>query len=242
MKDGYIYYPNGKVIISDDNENEDKRVYKEDEKISDNVYMRDYQDNIDEILVTENMIEELDSRYINTLKRIEIGKKELKNHKHIAKIFVIFNTVLLLMMPSLLATHGLISAIIGLLVSNSVFALSTLIVEVISKHTEKKELNANQIVLDKITEELKGYEKKLSQLKKNKTKNNEEQMKKSIYKKVDYIKQLEELKKQLVLFYNIGYDENKLERFYNKDVLEEKLGREYTEEEINNIKTYFKKK
>ncbi|MBR6689995.1 MAG: hypothetical protein IKL65_01530 [Bacilli bacterium] len=245
MKDGRLVYYDDKVMVTD---------YKKRITIEE----REYQDNIKEIITTENIIEELEnekdklnnkkienSQYINSLEK---NKKLLYSFLIIIPIFSILLGVLagtldpnLAMGPGLKAWQFM--GIAGTIMSTVTIApiISTF------KHgikRMKKENNGCDLELIELEKELESNKEFLAKLNADKTKKNQELALQRVHESIYNIhkEKYNEIKKLLTLFYQIGANESELIRYYNEGTLEENLKNEYDVEEIEKIKTYLKLK
>ena len=232
MKEAYIY-KNNKIIAADIVENKGTEVHYE------------YQDNIEEILKTENLLE-----FLN-IEKERISKELLDIDKNID-----YNENL---KPTIIASwlyYSLLSAgfgtIIGLFTNIwLVVWILPLIISLICASTgiyseiKTDILNKNQkglkLELQKINEQLNKNNTYLEKLKKDKRVSIEKA--KEVSKKFNYVaykEKLEELKKLLETYRLIGKNIELYKKYYKKGILEEKLQRTLEEEQIKLIKTYVK--
>ena len=115
------------------------------------------------------------------------------------------------------------------------------------KHSINSMVKANngyKLELNELNKELEKNNIYLKELKNNKTKKNleasQERSKDDIHN--IHLEEYRKIKEQLMLYYEIGENEHKFNHFYNKGILDEKLSEFYEPQELETIKTYFKKK
>ncbi len=230
MKEAYIYKDN-KVTVADITENECVEV------------KYNYQDNIEEILKTENILEYLSSEKEKINETLDSIDKQIKTNE---KTF-----------PIIIASwfyYGFLSvgfgAIIGLFTNIwiVVWALPLLISIICTITAFYNEISTNillnqqkgfKLVLQKIHEQLNKNKTYLEKLKKDKKTTQErlnEISKKFNY--IDYKSKLEELKKYLETYKMIGENIELYKKYYKKGILEEKLSYKLEEEQIKLIKKY----
>lgn len=226
MKEEYIY-KNGKIKTIDYNIIKKELTY-------------DYQDNINEILKTENIIEflkkdkEIIKRDINNIKKqIKNNKKNIESIKNIWGFISILLTLFILKDITLFYT---------LFIINSCIFLTPILVFTDINRIHKKILNGNCTELEKIEKESKEYKEKLKELYENKTITETEIKKQE--NKVNYIKykeELKDLKDCLRIYFCIGSNETKFKKYYDKNILDKKLNKEFNINERKLIKRYFDK-
>jgi len=226
MKEKYIY-ENGKVFVVDQKENKGADLNK-----------LEYQDNIEEIFITENIIEELRKEYSETKEIIESTKKTI-NARSYSKAAIVIAGI-----SSLFAITGYLASFNPTLLSVPFVPgfFSYIIFFVIifkNKQNAKKQLNGFNLELNKTIDEISDYEKKLQQLKNDRSKKNETNMKNEVIS-ISHKEQLEELKHILNLYYNIGYYEKAFSEKYEKDQIDTQLHESFSEKDKVLIKSYFK--
>ena len=219
-----------------------------------NLSKRDYYDKTEEILQTENLIEEI--KY--ELEKIKESKVNIEispyNLKSLIKILIVFLSGLLISLEIVYSIIALVShtsflSLQKILFSyygggSAVFLISTSVVA--SIYTFLNKINKSQTlpVLDyeeeNLKKQLEQQLKKLDNLKRN------AQIKKDISKDAKDVdkKNLEELKKQLKLYKNLLSNYKQYQKYYNKNILESKLTENYNcdEEEVSLVRNYFKEK
>lgn len=240
MKNGDILYLNGKVLVSDCK--------------GDTIKLEEYeyQDNIKEIVKTENIIEELETE------KIELSKKLLDNYNNLTidkknfKQLVIVNTIISVILSVLLGVcvytagwsifHIIASAIAGLAAPNAFYGYFIYKLNEEIKKLEK-DTRGFELSLNELKKEIANNKSLLNELINNKTKLNQTMAE---TKKHDnmynlHIEKLNKIKEKLLLYYEIGKNEKIFEEYVNKGNLEkETIG--YTSDELEEIKVYFKNK
>ena len=224
MKENYIY-SNGEVIVTDIQDGYvDLKKYE-------------YQDNIEEIFVVENMLEELEKNKVQI--KSEIKMYDTHIYKDLFKTF---------------ATMGGGSELFALLIVSDSFKLlvsiflilsfgSALILTKQGEKNSKKTANGYKLKLEYLEQLEEKNKKLLEKLKQNKTKNNIQKLENDKdTKTITYKQKLESIRDDLKIYQSIAMNENKYEKYYNKDALDSKLKNEFTEEEIIKVKQYFKNK
>ena len=224
MKDGYRY-KNGKIIVSDYNE-ENRNVRKEIE--------REYQDNIENVLVTENIIE-----YFEPLKEEE----ELKLDELETKKFSFELGIFLAIIPTLfigICIAGVISAllkfslhlcgVLELVKLSSITKLAVLISgtgtiihylkKVVNPTKEEinklsKEISISEFTLKEINKELDKQYELLEKLNNDKRKDDEQSLASDSLKwtddyiRLDYVKEISKIESNL--WETVAKEEDKLE-------------------------------
>lgn len=227
MKESYVYL-NDKIVVTEEKEN----------RINFKIY--EYSDNIEDILVVENILESLNKEKIHINKLINEENNFIHPKLNTLLKLVGFSTLIFCIFVTI--PFGIIETI---LVSFFIILSQILLkccVNSNDKYTKNK-INGFKLELDKIIETEEKYKKLLNELNNNKTKSdikNIEEMKKD--KKIMYKQKLEEIKILLLMFREIGFNENLFEKYYKKGILDNKLNKTYTENEIQIVKQYFKDK
>jgi len=237
MKDGNIIYTDGKVFIDNYNLKEGTLEVQE----------REYQDNIKEIIKTENFIEELENLKIQIENDINenIGLIESFNggKKTYIKMWIgatIFAGILsLVFSPNMIITSTLAMS----LLSTSFFGFFYYLDKQRVKFA-KKEIKCFQLQLEELEIELNNNNLLLKELENNKTKTNQKESEEKKYDNINNIhrEKCKQIKKQLYLYRHIIFNEKEFLKYYNEDKLDDKLKEEYEPEEIVTIKKYFKSK
>ena len=227
----------------------------------DGIKIKDYTDNISDILVQENVIEELENKTNLFNKKL----KSLKLCKIVCKyVFPIVTTLISVVLFGFASGFD-ISRFLGLLVT---ILPAVWLGEAVMLYPEYKIINKKKNVVSKILDyldqNLNSENEKLKQLKNNKTSTNvkevtgvgvltfddvyDEELKsekeiteelgiKKIY--INDAEILNSLRKKIILAYIIKYNEELYYKYYDAGILNEKLQDEFTEEEIEQINTYF---
>ena len=217
-------YINGKIIISDGN---GKKITKK------------YTDNIKEILEKENLIEHLETEkgnIINILYKLKIRKSD--NFFLIPIVFMLLMSIFIFLSPikfnlGILAIYLATSAGITA-------AIFTVYLKWLKKY--KNGLKNKFNFLDK---KLKIEEENLLQLKNDKSKDNEKNMKDYEFIKLNDKKDIREIDRQSNLYFDMGRHEKRLAKYYNLGMLKEKLQEMfeiYNENDINLVKNYLEEK
>lgn len=251
MKEGKIFYmDDGKVIVGD---------YAKDSKNFAELKEYEYQDNIIELFEQENIVEELENEKKKLKKRILNNYATINIHEHLKKILTaiwigmpllsIFLGFLLSFNPSVMRPmfgikqHWLSMGVVGTLITSIVVSLPFLA----SKNTLKlvvKENKGFELQLEELEKELEKNKEILNQLRNNKSKENQQQ---AIERKKEnihniHLEKYRKIRSNLLLYREIGENENEFSEYYDKNILDEKLNDSYDPEEIEKIKTYFKSK
>lgn len=221
MKDGYRY-EDGKVFVTDySNGNERK------------IEIRHYQDNIDEILITENVLEKLNSEYnkmIDIYNEDNINLQGLKSAIPMAFLCVLMGTIIFGGLISLLFTSWLPLFLIFAILLGVVYKFS--IINIIEEIKElKKTLNGYDFTIESMEKEIEKQMKKLKELEDNITRekiDNDNEDKNKIqrgeYIQLDYVGRLKELREYLSACYAVGclqdYLPNSMNDFVNGNTKE----------------------
>ena len=131
----------------------------------------------------------------------------------------------------MLLDQGLKSYLIPYLQVWAVFDIAAISFSNISEKNLKKVVKGYEVTLKHLEDELLKEEEKLEELKNSKSLKSESKNKSSI----EYLKSL---KKQIKIYYDLGYNNNKYKRQYKKGVLEHELSKNYDQEEIDIAKKY----
>lgn len=240
MNKEYIYV-NGKVVVADES------------GIKPPI---DYSDNIEDILVTENVIEEIEKTLKEKQSNLEsnqLYEKSLKKNKMLPILIFAIGSVVIpsILVPSL-GTNELVETIFGVtmhtstLLTINMIPLLTLIGGLLSGilHFEHKtlvhEIKGNRSEIYFLSQKLEEEKEKLNQLQNKRTRKNEKEFNETSSSKiVKDRKQLEELKELLNIYYNYGVNTKKYLKYQEKGILKEKLAQEnYTEYEIGLVENY----
>lgn len=230
MKEAYVYKDN-KIIAADLVENAGTEV------------QYDYQDNIEEIMKTENILEYLETEKVELTKKINnLNKRIKKNNKSLSHYLAIwvyysFMSIGLGTFIGIISNIWIVTWILPLLITiiYSIFIIFTVINTNISIRHQK----CHQLELEKIEEKIKENETLLETLRIDKrvseTKINEIKNK---FNYVKYKEKLNKLKKYLETYRLIGKNIELYNKYYKKGILEEKLNNSLAEEQIKLIKKY----
>lgn len=239
MNKEYIYL-DGKVIVEDENGNKK---------------LTDYQDNIQEILVQENLIETMEnelkelSNVINTTKGNE---KRYVPYIVPAAIFAIliakpvmgalFGVDTAMTIDTIFGTMNFMTPILG--VTGAIIIPGATALELLSySHYKfnKKGRRATIAKYEYLQKQLEIEKETLKKMKKNKEKNNESNEFKN--GKVDDLEKLIALKSWLTFYSNLGFDTEKYYKLYQNGELEETLKRDgYSENACNCAKEFIEEK
>lgn len=249
MKDGKIIYLSGKVLVND---------YSKDTENFVELKEYEYQDNIIEILAQENIIEELENRKKELNNRINKNYEAIKDNKNAQKTAIalwigvpIFCAILgTVLSPGLTSVSlfgikqaWLSMATFGFMVTTFVNGFSFIALKQNLKILKswKKGYEFESMQLEK---ELENSKEILKQLRNNKSRENEQQ---AMTKKTDdihniHLDKYRKIRRNLLVWREIGENEKELIQYYNNNMLDEKLADSYEKEEIEAVKTYFKNK
>ena len=234
MKNEFIYV-DGRVVPCDDK----KFIYSSLE----------YQDNIYDIFLTEDIIEGLEKE----IKELEKNKKEVEsklNEYTKLKIFspLFWCSILSLILPTILGTiyGGTDVNLVGNfnyveLFTSIAWPIYTLIGALftldnyLKSNKIKKTLNAINMEEEFLNTSINKYKEKLIGLNKDKTKNNEKELEENQIIKINYKEYLNAIKDALLMCRSLGYKKE-----YNDDYKKEKLN-EVEEFVDNKFKTLKKK-
>lgn len=233
MNKEYIY-KDGKVLIIDDNNNE-KEI--------------DYYNNLDEVLVKENLIEKIEQEIISLEQELygfgEIPKKT--RFFHIWMPLLIFTIGPIIMFPALYYLCGFEGVVVpevfsfmnpGIymgIVSMPVFSMIGGILSGMCYYKEKdfdKIQKGKELELKRLKELLTIEKQDLEELLADKYKENQENNKKedSFYvSRIDNTEMIRQLNFFKSLYYQLGYNEKKFFKYYQKGKLDEYFPSEYVE-------------
>lgn len=237
MNDGYRY-KNGKVIVSE--YNADNANVREETQ-------REYQDNIEEILIAENMIE-----YFKNLKEEvdeELGKKKqlfyaLIITMYIKAVFALFinriiSGTLFILVEFCLHLFEIIPVISLDRINQLIFLISTsgTVLYYINKvikptkkemQTVKKEISVSEFTIEKIDEEISRQKEITKKLNEDKRKDNEQSLAydseykwSSDYIRLDYVEQIDNLEENILGLVDI--EEEKIKQEQSERKLTKKL-------------------
>ena len=234
MKESYIY-SDGAILVDD---------YS---KCHFGIQKREYQDTIEKILETENIIEGIENIKKNYKESIRLKKKEIKHNKKknisIISISIIIGIILTILNPFDITYK---TALLSVLISSGsiIWVLSPTILSNLKNNKEiSKEIKGLNLATEKANRMLIYNEELLEKLKSDKSKSNEDVAKKmKEYKKINYISKLQELKSLLSLYCTIGVNEKEFREYYEKCWLDSKLEKNFSESDIKTIKSYFCKR
>lgn len=213
----YIY-DNGKIKVC--NENGDIKTL-------------DYRDNIDQVLITENIIEQMELEYQKLTEKLSKYSFNISFKKLTKSIFVLSSIpIILIVFPLIFGFINLtevpLLGYIGAIGMPSV--LSLFLTYQYNKNKNTK--NAIEAQINFLKQNLSSESQKLNKLKKEKTKENEV-IQVYVSKRVDDICELKRLRNLLLMFYNYGYYFDKYQKHMEKGRLFTKLNKQYSEEEIS---------
>lgn len=219
-------YVEGNIIVK--NENGKERVLN-------------YQDNIDKILVKENIIEKIqyDIGVYNYALGVNEVTKYLKYNKNKYFLNFLLPTVIV---PTIFAclNAGTFFVTIGTVIAVLQGAMLTICDIAKSKELENH-INALKIIIEKDEKMLAEETKKLDELKKDNTKEINNQLKTDIQFKQSNETEMSNLSKLQQLYYVTGYDLKYLCKLDNKGTLDEFLHNEYNDNEIQIIREIVEK-
>lgn len=245
MKQEYIY-DEGKITAYDDEIGLCKSI--------------EYQDNIENIFLTENTIEITEDvlpKLKNKKSNYEQNLKEMSKNIYGLLIFLI---IIALFAPTL--TCHLISAVgkisfSSITVANihlaplltiffcPIFTLIGLTKVFATKSdikTLKRKINGLNTEIGFLEKKLEKEKENLNNLKNDKTRELEEEMKIKPKRKINNERVINNLKELRDLYFNIGYYEKKYTKYYDNGKLNQKLRKDYSKEEINIIEEEIKQK
>lgn len=229
-------YIDGKAIISDEN---NKKTQSE------------YYDNLVQVLVKENLIQTME----NKIQELEEKSKNYKKHNgkyYISIILPITVLTLIIGIPHMINCMNAsnlfampVDTILGTMSLFKAISISFLIplgatFELLSyieyKMSIKKEKGINS-ELALLKKKIKKERENLKRLKESKTRDNE-----CTKFRTAKVNDLQELKKQLNFYFNLGYNEEKYYKYYEQGQLDKKFQDDYSDIEIEAAKEYLKEK
>lgn len=235
-------YIDGKVIISDENDNKTQS---------------DYYDNLDEVLAQENLIETMEEKIQVLEKKIQLYKKNNKK-RYVPIIFPMVALVSTIGAPImfnfLTATNSFttyVDTIFGT-ISQALFIsipLSICFIPVGAglelsmykdyKNSLKREKGINS-ELGYLKQQIEKEKEYLESLKQERTRNKEKTNFRTV--KVDDLQQLKALKSYLDLYFDLGYNGEKYYKYFQEGQLDTKLQKYYTDTGIQLAKEYIEEK
>lgn len=246
MKQEYKY-ENGEITAYDDKEG-----------FIDSI---EYQDNIKDIFIKENIIEQIEEDIPLLKNEIANIKKHLKKLKKTVWVPVIGLFLTSLLAPSftvyIISSAAKVSfATIDLVATVSLSKMLTLffcpvftviggLMSYENYHfykNKKKELNGKTTEVELLEKDLKEEKESLEILKQDKRKDKEEKIKNNPKQKIDNKTYLNYLKDIRALYFDIGYNEQKYIKYYNKNKLNKKMKKYYSDESIEIIEKEIKEK
>lgn len=229
---------NNNVIVSDENGNQ---------------RVTEYYDNLNKVLIQENLIEEIEKRIIKLTS--EANKYKHRIYLPILPFGLVFLGILNCFIYDLIFPESVINYpynFLGISISpkNAVLLYTTFVCLLIGGLSDinqfyyfkkdKKKGNGIAQELEYLKKKLEEEKQILSKLKEDKSKYYTEM--EYVPRKVDDIKQLKALRDRLSLLYDLGYNEQKYNRWYQNGTLDEKLERNYNQSEIKVIKKQLEQK
>ena len=230
MKEAYIYKED-QIIAADIKEDKCKEV------------RYNYQDNIEKILRTENIIEYLSQekeKINNELKNITKHIKIIENQMptilaswlYYSILSVGFGTIM-----GLFTNIWMVMLAMPLLIT--IICTTTVICNEIHSNILSRKERGYKLELQKVNEQLDKNTTHLKKLKKNKKTTTEKMNEISRkFNHVEYKEKLEELKKLLETYRLIGKNIELYKKYYKKGILEEKLKDKFEDNQIKLIKKY----
>lgn len=185
----YIY-DNGKIKVY--NENGDIKTL-------------DYRDNIDQILITENIIEQMELEYQRLTEKLFKYSFNISFKRLSKSIFVLASIpIILIVLPLIFGVITISSVpLLGYISAIGIPAILSLFLTY-QYNKNKNTKNAIEAQIGFLKQNLISQLQKLNKLKKDKSKENEV-IQVSVSKRVDDIYELKRLRNLLLLFYNYGY-------------------------------------
>lgn len=231
-----IIYVNGKCVIEDEERN--RRV-------------EDYTDKTEEILVTENIIETLEIDLEDNIDDLERCEKRVKSYKK----DIIFNICTFLSMPIVIQllfrelvgpnsfeimfpNSMLVPGFIKIFFSSVILFFGSIFVSTSIEDSirNKRKIEALKSEKKAIEKSLKEENEYLQQL--HEVKNNTVVEVEFFSKDVDDLEALRNIRSQIELYYDCGYNKNKYGRYFQNGTLERKLGKYYNERGIELVEEY----
>ena len=233
MKEAYIY-KNDKVVVADIKENKCIEV-----KYS-------YQDNIENILKTENIIEYLDDIESEIKTEIQNIESKLKTIDNLIPSLIaswLYYSLLSMGFGTILGLFTNVWIIVwGMPLLISLICVITGVCNGVYYNILTRKKTGFKLELQKLNEELSKNKTYLEKLKKDKKATQEkidEISKKFNY--VEYKEKLSELKKLLETYRLIGKNLEVYKKYYKMGILEEKLNNKFEDSQVKLIKRYMEK-
>lgn len=241
MNKEYIY-KDGKALVIDENDNQ-RTV--------------DYCDNLDDVLVQENLIETMEKEIKNLEKEISEIKKESKFSKYLNILwpFLIFTFGPMIVMPTIcnladvnqVLTLPLLGTLdfgtaVGILGATA-FSIPGSLMSLANYSKEKRferDEKGKETQLEYLKKLLVEQKEDLEELKLDKSAS--ETSKDFSVSRVDDIEVLKKLKNYLSFYYNLGYNEKKYFKYYQKGKLDNYLERFTNEDGIYYANQHFEEK
>lgn len=241
MNKEYIY-KDGKALVIDENDNQ-RTV--------------DYCDNLDDVLVQENLIETMEKEIKNLEKEISGFKKESKFSKYLNILwpFLIFTLGPLAIMPEICNLAGVNQVLnlpllgtldfgiaVGILGSTA-FSIPGTLMSLANYFKEKRferDEKGKETQLEYLKKLLVEQKEDLEELKLDKS--NTKTSKDFSVSRVDDIEALKKLKNYLSFYYNLGCNEEKYFKYYQKGKLDNHLARFMNEAGIYYANQHFEEK
>lgn len=223
MNKEYMYW-DGKVIVCDDKVGLPTEI--------------EYFDNIDEMLVTENLIEEMETNLTKKQKELRECKASKKGAKRFALMPALLFAAGSVTFPFILGVPTLVAAVAFPVVNLFGVLFSGKLYE--NYKDLLKEIDGLQGEVDFLAERYEKENRKLDELKKKKTKKNEKEFSgKFISRKVDDKAQMKELNDQMALYHDTGANAKKYLGYQANGTLKENLAKkQYTEYEVGLVEAY----
>ena len=241
MNTEYVY-KDGKALIVDENDNQ-KTVT--------------YYDNLDDVLVQENLIETMEEE----IKKLEKETSEYKKSSKLSRFllvwypFLLFTFGPLIMFPVMINFFGMndlvntslfgtinSGTLLGL-ISSPMLAVPGLLMTIVL-HLQEKGFEQDQkgkaTQLKYLKRSLVEEKETLEELKSVKT--NSQERDDFYVSKVDNIDMLKKLRRFLLFCYDLGYNEEKYFRYYQKGKLNSYLGKSVNDAGIQIAKEHFEEK
>ena len=231
-------YIDGKVILIDDNGNQT---------------LTEYYDNLDDVLIQENLIETMENeieksnnKYLELSnetkgsKKTNLLKKVILPHAILTIIALFIPTILELLIPVPLSSTIIPNFKVWLTAFS--FVLTQMPVtpmtlqNYFSYNESLKKKNGIQTELKHLNEQLMKEKQKLESLIENKTKQKENKEFRVV--KVNDLEQLKELRNNIAFYYDLGYNQEKFYKYFERGNLDKKLNSYYTEEGVKEAKEY----
>lgn len=191
-----------------------------------------YSDNIDEILITENIIEQMELEYQKLTEKLSKYSFNISFKKLTKSIFILSSIpIILIVLPLIFGFINLkevpLLGYIGAIGTPSFLSLFLTYHYNKNKNTKR----ALETQINFLKQNLSSENQKMNKLQKEKTKDNEI-IQVSTLKRVDDICELKRLRNLLLMFYNYGYYFDKYQKHMEKGSLFTKLNKQYSPEEI----------